>query len=243
MDKAYKILGAQFNISNKKAKEMLDLGLVSVAGKKLNASELIAPSTKFSTQKMDEIKILFQDEQILAINKPNLVDISSLERKFSGWSLLNRIDKPTSGVVLLCKKNSNFSKKAIEEFRQMRVHKEYLALVNGIVAENLIINKPILTQKGHFAKSKIDFKHGLSAISEISPLKIINKKTLLKVIIKTGRTHQIRVHLASINLPILGDKIYGGTDFARLMLHSYKMKLFDYEFCASDGNFFRFLGE
>ena len=241
MDKAYKILAVRENISSRSAKKLLDSGLVESSGKKIRASDMISQKTPLKVIEIDKCEVLFRDEHILAINKPNAFDSSLLEKKFSGFALLHRLDKPTSGVILLAKKDSKFYEKALAEFKNRAVYKEYLALVSGIVAEPQIIDKPIYTAKNHYAKSEIDFKRGKSAISEITPLQIYGKKTLLKVVIKTGRTHQIRIHLQSIKHPILGDNVYGGESFKRLMLHSYKIRIFEYEFCAQGGNFWKFL--
>lgn len=241
MDKAYKILAQREQISNREAKQMLDLGLVYSNDKKIRASDMIIEKIPLKIIQLEEPTIIYEDSKILAINKPNMLDSAKLEKKFSDYSLIHRLDKHTSGVILLAKKNSEFYKLAINEFKNRNVYKEYLALVSGIVAENMIIDKPISTDKNHYAKSKIDFKCGKNAISEIEPLRLIGKNTLLKVVIKTGRTHQIRIHLSSINHPILGDNIYGGRTYRRLMLHSYKINILDYEFCASKGNFWKYL--
>lgn len=240
MDKAYKILSLRENISNRKAKEMLDLGLVFVNGKKIRASDLVSPKTPLKILSLESPEMLFEDNFILAVSKPPFFDSYDLEKKFSGYKLLNRLDKQTSGVILLTK-DSDFKNKVINEFKQGLVYKEYLALVKGIIPQDLVIDKPILTLKGNYAKSKIDNKLGKKAITNITPLRLINKNTLLKVVIKTGRTHQIRLHLDSINHPILGDNIYGREPFARLMLHSYKISLFDYKFCSNKGSFWKYL--
>ncbi|RAX55265.1 RNA pseudouridine synthase [Helicobacter sp. 16-1353] len=241
MEKAYKILSLKENISHRKAKEMLDLGLVYSNGVKLKASQIISPNIKLKIINIESPKIIFEDEYILAINKPAFFDSYDLENIYKSWVLLNRLDKHTSGVVLLTKENGDFRENAIKEFKNEIVYKEYLALVKGIVAEDSTITKPIMTKKGSYATSKIDYKFGKKAITSISPLRIINKNTLLKVVIKTGRTHQIRVHLNDINHPILGDNLYGKIPYERLMLHSYKIKLFDYEFCAKEGDFWKYL--
>lgn len=242
MDKAYKILAQRENISNREAKNLLDSGLVQSGGKKIRASDLIAPKTPFKILVRESCEVLFRDENILALNKPNALDCAILEKKFSDFSLLHRLDKPTSGVILMAKKDSEFYTRAILEFKNRAVYKEYLALVSGIIAEPFTINKPILTiKKNGIAKSIINFKRGKSAISEIAPLKIYGKKTLIRVVIKTGRTHQIRVHLQDAKHPILGDFAYGGENFARLMLHAHKINIFDYEFSADGGNFWTFL--
>ena len=241
MDKAYKILATQQNISNREAKSLLDSGLVSFGGKKIRASDLISEKCALKVLKTDAIEVLFRDENMLAINKPNALDCGILEKKFADFALIHRIDKPTSGVILMAKKDSEFYAKALAEFKNRAVYKEYLALVSGIIAEPITINKPILTiKKNGIAKSVID-KRGKNAISEITPLKIYGKKTLIKVIIKTGRTHQIRAHLQSVKHPILGDSAYGGESYGRLMLHAYKIKIFNSEFCAEGGNFWTFL--
>lgn len=244
MDKAYKILAMQQNISNREAKNLLDSGLVSFGGKKIRASDLLSQKSSLKVLKTDAIEMLFMDENILAINKPNALDCAILEKKFSDFALLHRLDKPTSGVILMAKKDSDFYEKALAEFKNRAVQKEYLALVSGIVAEPLIIDKPILTiKKGGIAKSVIDFKRGKNALSEVTPLKIYGKKTLIKVAIKTGRTHQIRAHLQSVQHPILGDSSYGGQSYARLMLHAHKIGILGYEFCAEKGNFWIFLAD
>ena len=240
MDKAYKILALKQNISHRKAKEMLDLGLVFGNGKKILASELIAFKTPLKILSLEDSKILFEDRFILAVHKAPFVDSYMLEKKFSPYTLLNRLDKDTSGVILLTK-DMDFKNKAINEFKNNLVYKEYLALVRGIIPQDLVIDRAILTTKGHYAKSKIDDKLGKKAITNITPLKIIGRNALLKIVIKTGRTHQIRLHLDSINQPILGDKIYGKVPFDRLMLHSYKISLFDYEFCSKEGSFWKYL--
>lgn len=240
MDKAYKILSIKENISNRKAKELLDLGLVFSNGKKIRASDVISNNTPLKVMLLEKPKIIFEDKFILAVNKPPFYDSYDLEKVFNGWFLLNRLDKHTSGVILLIR-DDDFKNKAINEFKNHRVYKEYLALVKGIVPQEMIIDKPILTIKGNYAKSRIDNKLGKKAITDISPLRLINKNTLLKVVIKTGRTHQIRLHLDSVNHPILGDNIYGKIPFDRLMLHSYKISLLDYEFISNEGSFWKYL--
>lgn len=234
MEKAYKLLSAQYNISNKKAKTLIDKGLVSANGKKITIARSELPeSTKFSIIEPVKPEVIFKDKNILCVNKPTFIESYDLaERYFSEWRLLHRLDKETSGVILLTKQDSDFTKKAKDEFKHQRVIKLYNALVEGIVSEEQTIDLPISTHKNKSAKSKIDQRHGLQAISIIKPLSIIGKKTLLDVEIKTGRTHQIRIHLKAINHPIIGDSLYGRIPAKRLMLHARYIKIFDYEFSA-----------
>ncbi|PDX56373.1 RluA family pseudouridine synthase [Helicobacter pylori] len=234
MEKAYKILSIQENISHKKAKTLIDSGLVSIGGKKLSVARKELPkNTRFSVQKVEKPSVIFEDENILALFKPPFIESYDLASFFKDWALLHRLDKETSGVILLVKENSEFHLKAKKAFKDRAVKKEYLAIVQGIIEEEREINAPILTIKTTKAFSKIS-KKGQEAVTIITPLKIINKKTLLKVGIKTGRTHQIRVHLKHINHPIIGDTLYNNEpDSAkRLMLHAHKIALLGYEFEA-----------
>ncbi|GAA9988911.1 RNA pseudouridine synthase [Helicobacter pylori] len=242
MEKAYKILSVQENISHKKAKALIDLGLVSIGGKKLMVARKELPkNTHFSVQKVEKPGVIFEDENILALFKPPFIESYDLVSFFKGWVLLHRLDRETSGVILLVKENSEFHLKAKKAFKDRAVKKEYLALVQGIIEEEQEINAPILTIKTTKAFSKIS-KKGQEAVTIITPLKIINKKTLLKVGIKTGRTHQIRVHLKHINHPIIGDTLYNNEPGSakRLMLHAHKISLLGYEFEAIPPKEFEF---
>lgn len=242
MEKAYKILSVQENISHKKAKALIDFGLVSVGGKKLMVARKELPkNTHFSVQKVEKPSVIFEDENILALFKPPFIESYDLVSFFKGWVLLHRLDKETSGVILLVKENSEFHLKAKKAFKDRVLKKEYLALAQGIIEEEQEINAPILTIKTTKAFSKIS-KKGQEALTIITPLKIINKKTLLKVEIKTGRTHQIRVHLKHINHPIIGDTLYNNEPGSakRLMLHAHKIALLGYEFEAIPPKEFEF---
>ncbi|PAF46539.1 RNA pseudouridine synthase [Helicobacter sp. 12S02634-8] len=232
MEKAYKLLSIQEHISNKKAKALIDEGRVSCNGKQITIARTeLAKTSVLTIAHTPTPKIIFEDTQILAIDKPPFLESYQLAKMFAGWSLLHRLDKETSGVILLIKENSPFHIEAKQAFKKQNVYKEYLALTEGIIAEGCEIQKPILTLKGTHAKSKIS-PEGLYALTIIKPLSIIGKKTLLQAIIKTGRTHQIRVHLKSIGYPIIGDTLYGGAKAKRLMLHAHKISLLGYDFTS-----------
>ena len=232
-DKAYKLLAKQENISNSKAKELIDKGLVRVGNKKVMiARGEIRSDTRFSVKEVAKIKVIFEDDDILAVDKPAFLTADEVSQKFLKAILLNRLDKETSGVMLFAK-NEAFQKKAIKEFSNERVYKEYVAIVDGKVIEEIEIDKPILTTKDRGkAKSKIDTKHGKPAKSTVYPMLVEGNKSKIKVVIETGRTHQIRVHLNSIGLPIIGDALYGkpAANINRVLLHSKKTKIFDYTF-------------
>ncbi len=237
-EKAYKLLALQENISNNQAKSLIDRGLVYVGNKKVMiARGEIDAKTNFKVHKVEKIKPIFEDKNIIVVNKPAFVNSDEVERQYKDAQLLHRLDRETSGVLMLVK-NDEFRKKAIQEFKQDRVYKEYSAWVEGMVTEEIIIDKPILTQKRqNKAYSKIS-KQGKPAITEVYPDLVSGKKSKLKIIIHHGRTHQIRTHLRSENLPIIGDIQYGGRKYERVMLHAKKVRLLDYEFEAPEPKVF-----
>ena len=205
-DKAYKVLAQQENISNSKAKELIDRGVVKVGDQKvLIARGEIRTDTKFNIKEIGKIKVIFEDKDILVVDKPAFLTADDVAKKYEGAILLNRLDKETSGVMMFAK-NEDFQKKAIKEFQANKVYKEYVAIVEGKVVEEIEIDKPILTTKDRgMAKSKIDVKRGKPAKSTVYPVLVEGNKSKIKVVIESGRTHQIRVHLNSVGLPIIGD--------------------------------------
>ncbi|AXH11463.1 pseudouridine synthase family protein [Halarcobacter bivalviorum] len=240
-DKAYKVLAKQEGISNSKAKELIDKGLVRAQGKKvLIARGEIDINTKFSVKDVADVKVIFQDNDILAVNKPAFLTSDEIAKKYPKAIMLNRLDKETSGVMLFAK-NEEFQKKAIKEFKSNNVYKEYVAIVDGKVIDEIEIDKPILTTKDRGqAKSKVD-KKGKPAKTTVYPMFVEGNKSKVRVVIDTGRTHQIRVHLNYIGLPIIGDTIYGKpvANINRVLLHSKRTKIFDYDFEAVEPREFK----
>ncbi|RXI35995.1 RNA pseudouridine synthase, partial [Arcobacter cloacae] len=122
-DKAYKVLAKQEGISNSKAKELIDKGLVRAQGKKvLIARGEIDINTKFSVKDVADVKVIFQDNDNLAVNKPAYLTSDEIAKKYPKAIMLNRLDKETSGVMLFAK-NEEFQKKAIKEFKSNNVYK------------------------------------------------------------------------------------------------------------------------
>jgi len=232
LEKAYKLLAVQENISNAQAKKLIDDGLVYIGDKKVQiARALIAPSSKFRILRSEKAVKVFEDEKIIAVNKPAFVVSENLEKVFKA-KLLHRLDKETSGLLILVK-DEEFRLAAIEEFKAHRVYKEYVALVTGIISEEMVIDDPIKTVKGQKARSSVS-RHGQSAETVITPITVQGKKTKVQAVITTGRTHQIRVHLAHKGHPIIGDAQYGGKQHTRMMLHSRRIKLFDYDLSVEE---------
>lgn len=244
-EKAYKVLAKQENISNSKAKDLIDKGLVKVSNKKVTiARGEIRSDTKFNVRKLDDVKVIFQDNDILAVDKPAFLTAAEIEKKFPDAILLNRLDKETSGVMLFAK-NEDFRIKAIKEFANKNVYKEYVAIVDGRFIEEMTLDQPIVTIKTKgAARSKVDYAKGKEAISIVSPMFVEGNKSKVKIVIKTGRTHQIRVHLDFAGFPIIGDAMYGkpASNINRVLLHSKITKIFDYKFVASEPREFKTYG-
>ncbi|MDD3342242.1 MAG: RluA family pseudouridine synthase [Sulfurospirillaceae bacterium] len=241
MEKAYKLLALQEGISNRAAKDLIDRGVVYSGGKKVTVARgELSNSANFKVEKIADIKTLFEDDMIVAVDKPAFVTSEEVALQMN-LPLLHRLDKETSGVLLLTKDDA-FRKKAVEAFKKKEVYKEYIAIVESRLAEEVTINAPILTiKKGNTAYSKIS-DDGKEAISIVTPLMVEGKRTKVKVVIETGRTHQIRVHLRSIGASIQGDTEYGGRPFKRLMLHASKIALLGYTFtCPEPIDFKRFV--
>lgn len=237
MEKAYKILAIQEGLSNKQAKEMIDAGMVSLNGKTLElARGVVKTSARFKINYPKKSKLIFEDEKIIAVDKAAGVLSEVLEKEFDA-RLLNRLDRQTSGVILLTK-DDDFAKEAILEYKNERVYKCYLAVVAGVVAEEIQINEPLLKEKNY---TKIS-KKGKMAQTTIFPLMVEGKRSLVRIEIKTGRMHQIRVHANYAKHGIVGDMKYSRIRGERMFLHSYQTKILGYDFKAPiDGMFGGFL--
>ncbi|MFZ2664544.1 MAG: RluA family pseudouridine synthase [Patescibacteria group bacterium] len=203
-----------------------------------------------------EIEKIYEDENILVLNKPSglvvnrsntntgetLQDI--LERDFlpdvmnaddeeykSRSGLVHRLDKDTSGVIVVAKNVDSFYFLQ-KQFKERNVYKEYVALVRGRVDdEEIEVNASLARNPNSPLKYAVvsDGKPALTRINKIRNVNIEgNDYTLLKIVPKTGRTHQIRVHLSAIGHSIVCDKIYCANNllevdsktFRRLMLHA-----------------------
>jgi len=235
-DKAYKLLAEQLQISGKRAKELIDRGLVYVADRKVKiARAIMSDDTKFRVELPSKVDKIYEDNDILVVNKPAFLDVYEIEAMFNNAKLIHRLDRETTGVLLLAK-NEDFLKKAVESFRNRKVIKRYIAWVEGVVYEDIIINSPIWSvNRGGKIVSKIDAKRGKEAITIVKPNMVQGKKSKVDLEIKTGRTHQIRLHLSSVGHPIVGDEQYGSvTQSKRILLHASEIELFGRKFIAKE---------
>ena len=175
------------------------------------------------------LEILYEDNDILVVNKPKgmvvhpangnpdgtLVNavMALCKDSLSGIGgelrpgIVHRLDKDTSGAIIIAK-NDKAHIKLSEMLKNHEIEKTYIALVRGIVKENeATIDMPISRSQTDRKKMAVT-KNGKNAVTHIKVLKRYDKYTLLEINIETGRTHQIRVHLAHIGYPVIGDYIY-----------------------------------
>ena len=164
---------------------------------------------------------------------------SKIQNLKSKIGIVHRLDKDTSGLIVVAKDEQTHENLA-EQFRTRQVFKSYVALIHGSTRENTgTIDRPIARDRWHRTKMTVA-ANGRSALSIWRVRERFEKFTLLDVEIKTGRTHQIRVHLASINHPVVGDSIYNEgrdntvsdaesrraiADLERFFLHAEKLAL------------------
>lgn len=189
--------------------------------------------------KMD-LNILYEDDGLLIVNKPPFMPVhpsmdhfedslsNGIKYYFNSIGLkrkirpVNRLDKNTSGIVIFAK-NEYIQECLIKQMKSGSFKKEYLALVDGIIDKEIqIIDAPIARKYDSIIERCVS-ENGDRAITEIELLKTFDNYSLVKCNLKTGRTHQIRVHLSFIGHPILGDDLYGKkSDFInRQALHAY----------------------
>jgi len=184
-----------------------------------------------------KIDIVYEDEHILLINKQRDILIHDEEKlalddlvfnyfhenKIKGYPYhINRIDNDTTGIVLYAK--HIFSENYLSHLLSTSVMKKtYLAIVHGIVKNNGFINRAIGKNR-HMNNRYVVCKGGKVAKTQYSLIKSFEGKSLVKLHPLTGRTHQLRVHLASIKHPIVGDRFYYDDKNEDLMLHSYQLK-------------------
>lgn len=211
--------------------------------------------TEITPTKM-ELDIIFENEDVIVLNKDEGVVvhpsynhaedtlmnglvyyIQNSKEPFSRIRPVNRLDKETSGVILFSK-NLESHNYYSRQFKKRSVVKEYLAVVKGDFSE-VLRGRNNIKVSGYISKSpegftyrvSIDSIRGEYAETDIYLKKVVSKDDIifsyLRVIPHTGRTHQIRVHLNSLGFPIVGDTVYNGMPFKRVLLHSHILKVND----------------
>ena len=240
------------SLSRSFAERLVEEGKVTVnnevvqkPGHKLRTGDTV--TVNYDIRELDQIPdialpVLYEDNDVMVINKsvgilthskgafnPEATVATFLRKHTSGMAgeragIVHRLDRATSGVII-CAKNQQALSFLQKQFAQRKVKKTYIAVVMGHMPhDHAIIDMPIERNP----KKPQTFRtglHGKAAMTEYNVLEAGKQYTLLELKPQTGRTHQLRVHLAELGHPILGDSLYGGAPAERLFLHAAKLEL------------------
>ena len=236
-------------VSKSEARRIIDRGgctvnvaLVRVASRSVKAGDVIEigimEAGRFQELQLPPAALLYEDAELIAVHKPAGINSQRTPYQLKGtleyWvtdyfksrgisepaRVVHRLDRGTSGVMLFPKSRVAAASLSLQ-FQQGVIDKRYLALVSGgYDQQEWTVDAPI----GKVASARYGIvEGGKSAVTEFSTVAAGDTLSLIEAHPLTGRTHQIRVHLASVGLPILGDATYGGQEAGRMMLHCSAM--------------------
>ena len=226
-------------LSRNKVLEMIDKELVLVNGKVVKKSykveendDIFVPDDYFKEITLEKedipLDILYEDDYILVVNKPSgmvvhpgngnsnhtlvnalLNHTDKLAQKNIRPGIVHRIDKNTSGLLIVAK-NDAAHRKIAEQIKEHSFTREYEAVVCGNIKENEgTVNQPIGRNPNDRKKMAVTAVNSKEAVTYFRVLQRFGQYTHISVTLETGRTHQIRVHMAYIHHPVAGDDVYG----------------------------------
>ena len=179
------------------------------------------------------LDILYEDDDLLIVNKPKGMVVHPSAGHFSGTlvnalmyhckdslsgingvmrpGIVHRIDKDTTGSLIVCK-NDNSHEIIANQLKEHSIVRKYRAICMGVLKEDeYTINAPIGRHPVERKKMAINDKNGKTAVTHVKVLERLKNATYIECRLETGRTHQIRVHMSSLGHPLLGDEVYGDT--------------------------------
>lgn len=176
------------------------------------------------------LDIVYEDSDLLVVNKPKGMVVHPAPGNYSGTlvnallyhckdslsgingvlrpGIVHRIDKNTSGLLIVAKNDFSHNRLA-EQIKEHSFKREYQAVVYGNVKENGTVDAPIGRSKKDRKKMCITYENSKNAVTHYEVIQSYGNFTHIKCILETGRTHQIRVHMASLGHPVAGDDVYG----------------------------------
>lgn len=216
----------KINVNGNQVKANHKLALLD----EVNVLEIKQEQKAIEAEKMD-LDIVYEDEDVIVVNKPSNMVVHPAVGNFSGTlvnglmyhtknlstvsgddvrpGIVHRIDKDTSGLLMVAK-NNNAHEKLAEQLRDKTTTRKYIALVHGnIIEDEGEIHAPIGRDVYDRKKMAITVKNSKSAETHFRVIERFEHYTLIECTLKTGRTHQIRVHMKYIGYPIVGDPMYG----------------------------------
>ena len=249
-------LAEELDLSRSKVQKLIKQELVTVNGKvvsnnynvKLGDTIIVNDDLNYDISIEAEdipLDIVYEDDDLLVINKASGMVVHPAPGHYTGTlvnallyrfhlstgevnrpGIVHRLDKDTSGLMLVAKND-----KAHEALSRMIANKEverhYLAIVDGVIKHDTgTIDAPIGRDPNNRQKMAVTDVHGKESITHFKVLETFSNHTLVECILETGRTHQIRVHMAYIGYPVSNDPMYGrgkSTEFGQ-MLHSKSIK-------------------
>ena len=214
------------------------------AGEQIEVTPADPPPLQAAAENLP-IEILYEDPAVIAVNKPAGLTVHAGAGALSGTlvnrlvhhfqslsqvggdlrpGIVHRLDKDTSGVLLVAR-NDSAHRHLAEQFAARTVEKLYLALVEGVVrADSGRITKPIARDPVRRTRMTARVKTGgRTALTEYRVLERFAGFTFLEVRLGTGRTHQIRVHMADLGHRVAGDRLYGAAPASRMFLHAWRI--------------------
>ena len=250
-------LANELDLSRSKVQKLIKDGLVLVNGNKVSNSYTVKLNDEIEVNddlnydinvEPEDIKldIVYEDDDLLIINKASGMVVHPAPGHYTGTlvnallfyfgkeattnlrpGIVHRLDKDTSGLMLVAK-NDETLEKLSNMISTKNVERKYLAIVDGLIKHDTgTIDAPIGRDINDRQKMAVTDKNAKEAITHFKVLERFKNNTLIECILETGRTHQIRVHLAYIGYPVTNDPAYNkkkSTEFGQ-MLHSYSIKL------------------
>lgn len=180
------------------------------------------------------LDLIYRDASLIVVNKPagllsvpgrgtNKMDslTTRIQKEFPDALNVHRLDMSTSGLIVMAL-GKEMHRRISAMFRERRVQKRYIALAAGQMAAAGEIDLPLICDWPNRPRQKVDFAIGKPSLTQYRLLAQDESTDTSRVELKpmTGRTHQLRLHMAAIGHPITGDALYGGTASERLMLHA-----------------------
>ncbi len=189
------------------------------------------------------LPVIFEDDNVIVIDKPLGVlthskgalndefTVAEFVRPRTSYKhdsnrpgIIHRLDRATSGVIL-CVKNEETASYIAKQFSNRTVKKQYVAVTSGVPKqEQAVLDLPIARNPSAPSTFRVDVK-GKTAETYMEVIKQSSDHALVRLSPKTGRTHQLRVHLAYIHTPILGDIVYGTEPADRMYLHAHSLEV------------------